>query len=482
MDQNIIRLLVVEDEEFDVLRIESTLKPFRDRIQIADVVSSGEDALDCVERNLDRYDIIIMDYQISGSIYGEQLIRKIRAIDPTLQIIVITKKTINQTNLHFANQLIDSGAYWFGTKYPGDIEEFIYQPTDFGLSIINAYEKRRLEIRNSRSQNKLDKNIEDNLRNKPLIGESRLIQYLRELIHNYAAVNTTVLIQGESGTGKEIVAAHIHYQSTRKYENYITVNCAAIPRELIESELFGFEKGSFSGADKDKAGLFEQADGGTILLDEIGELPRTAQAKLLRVLQEGEIDKIGRKQKCKVDVRVLASTNRDLKTLVQQKQFREDLFYRLNILRIEVPPLRERGEDILLLFDYFINFYSQDFGIIPPKIDESIKQVLMNYHWRGNIRQLKSLTQRILLQKVEQINDLIVQANLGADQQKDTSEFIPDSLSQTRILTLKEMEQRMRKKYIQFVREHSQNDKEAASKLGMAPPNYHRMCKELGLK
>jgi DNA-binding NtrC family response regulator len=200
------------------------------------------------------------------------------------------------------------------------------------------------------------------------------------------------------------------------------------------------------------------------------------------VLQDGEIDKIGRKQKCKVDVRVLASTNRDLRALVQQKQFREDLFYRLNILRIEVPPLRERGEDILLLFDYFINFYSQDFGIIPPKVDDSAKQVLMNYQWRGNIRQLKSLAQRILLQKVGLIDDLIVHANLGADQQEDASEFIQDSFSQTRILTLKEMEQRTRRKYIQFVREHSQNDKEAASKLGMAPPNYHRMCKELGLK
>ncbi|MEJ2635763.1 MAG: sigma 54-interacting transcriptional regulator [Calditrichia bacterium] len=290
MNEEKIRLLVIEDEEFDVQRISNTLAPYRERIDISEVVSSGKEALNALRNNPGGFDVSVMDYQISGGLYGEELIRDLKKLQPTLQILVITKMTINQTNIHFANQLLNSGAFWYGTKYPGDIEDYIYQPTDFVLSILNAYDKKQLEMERIRSHDKLDKNINMLIAKTAIIGESPAIQDLRQQIQKYALPNASILILGESGTGKELVARNLHYFSKRKYENFVTVNCASIPKELMESELFGFEKGAFTGAREPRQGLFEQANHGTIFLDEITELPPEAQGKLLRVLQEGEID------------------------------------------------------------------------------------------------------------------------------------------------------------------------------------------------
>jgi len=481
MDRDQIKVLLIEDEEFDVRRIQNTIAPYRERICIQDIVSTGEDAIQTLEEK-GPYHVAILDYQISGGLYGERLIKRLRKVDPTIQIIVITKMTINQTDLHFANQLIESGAYWFGTKYPSDIEDFIYQPTDFILTIMNAAEKKQLEQEKMQSQSRLDKKIARIMQERPMLGESESILQVRERIAKYAATHANVLIIGESGTGKELIARNIHYQSSRRYENFVPVNCAAIPDELIESELFGFMKGAFTGAKEDKAGLFEQAHSGTIFLDEISELPYLAQAKLLRVLETGEMDKIGRKKSHSVDVRVIAATNKDLNERMKKNLFREDLFYRLNILNIQAPALKERKEDIRILINYFVGHHCRDLSIVLPTITDNAWNLLEQFHWPGNVRQLKNVTQRLVILSNDIITREIVELALDVQAQDSVSGLAAPVFSTENILPLKDVEQNFRKQYFEFVRLHSRTDTEAAGKLGLAPPNFYRMCKELGLK
>lgn len=477
-----INLLLIEDEEYDVRRITNTIVPFSKNIQIAKVVSSGQDALDYLSQNRQSCDVIIMDYQIAGGLYGEKLIRAIRKIDATHQVIVITKMTINQSNLYFANQLLESGASWYGTKYPSDIEDYIYQPTDFILSIMNAYDKRQLEIAKNRSQLKLDQSIRSILKKRPMLGESRKMQDIRHQIEQYAQSGASIMITGQSGTGKELVAMNIHYQSPRKYESFVTVNCAAIPKDLIESELFGFVKGSFTGANQEKAGLFEQANGGTIFLDEISEMPLEAQAKLLRVLENGEVDKIGRRKKYQVDIRVISATNRDLEKMMKENLFREDLYYRLNILQIRTPALGEHRDDIPLIIDHFIKYYSIDLGRIPPRLNRAGAELLYQYNWPGNIRQLKNIIQRLVLTSDEEIKEHHIRTTLDLDPEKVLAGAEAVLSQPADIRPLREVEAEFRRKYFKFVRQNSKTDAEAAQKLGLAPPNFHRMCRELGLK
>ncbi|MGD9900437.1 MAG: sigma-54-dependent transcriptional regulator [Calditrichaceae bacterium] len=482
MRDEIIKLLIIEDEEFDVVRIKNTLKPFEQKINIMEIVSSGKAAIECLKNSDKSFDVIVMDYQISGGLYGDELIHELKKIEPTIQILVITKMTINQADLFFANQLISSGAFWFGTKYPGDIENYIYQPTDFVLSIMNAYEKKQMELEQIRSRKKLDHNIDQIMSRMKLIGNSAPMVELQEKIQKYAAPNATVLILGESGTGKELVARNLHHLSPRKYENFITVNCGAIPKELIESELFGFEKGSFTGAKEAKSGLFEQADKGTIFLDEITELPSSAQVKLLRVLQEGEIDKIGRKHVYHVDVRVIAATNKDIGALLEEKAFREDLYYRLNILRIKVPALRDRISDIPVLANHFLNMYSREMGIRIPKIDNEAMEILTGFHWPGNVRQLKNTMNRLVLLSTDVITKELIQSSIEMDDRGRGDLISMSGFSMNRIQPLKQVEVEFRRQYVEYVRNNCSTDAEAAEKLGFAPPNFHRICKELGLK
>ena len=374
-----INILLVEDEEFDVRRVMKTIEPFADRIHISDVVSDGNDALQMIKSKPSFYDLVIMDFNLSGGIMGEKLIHKIKEIEPSVQIIVITKMTINITDYNFAQRLLKAGAFWYCTKYPGDIEEYIYQPTDFILSILNANEKSRMEKAWISSNHKLIKNVEDILFQKKIIGEASSIKTLRNEIIKYAQSEVKILISGSSGTGKELVAYNIHYNSNRKFENFVTINCGSIPQELIESELFGYEKGSFTGADKGKLGLFELAHNGTVFLDEITELPLSAQVKLLRVIQDGELEKIGRTDNVKVNIRIIAATNRNIEEEVKAKRFREDLYYRLNVIYIKVSDLKERKTDIPILIDHFLTFYSQSMSKEKPSITPKALELFVNY-------------------------------------------------------------------------------------------------------
>lgn len=475
-----INLLVIEDESYDVNRIRRTLEPFNDRVIIKQVVADGQSALRLLSEEDGKYDVIIMDYQIVGPITGEKLIRKIKAIDPFIQIIVITKMTINVTDFEFANKLIEAGAMWFCTKYPADIKEYVYQPTDLLLSILNAYENRRLKLEKSKSNTQLNQSINNILNNKKIIGESPAVKRMMEQIEKAAQQDATVLISGASGTGKELVATHIHYLSKRKYENLVSINAGSIPQDLIESELFGFEKGSFTGAVGSKKGLFELADNGTIFLDEIDELSTSSQVKLLRVLQEGELDKIGRIEKVRVNIRIIAATNVDLEKAVQEKKFREDLYYRLNVVYIYTPTLRERIEDIPLLTEYFVKKYSQLMSIEKPEIKNDAFEALQSYDWPGNIRQLQNVIQRVLISCEGEIKKDNVLTALGS--KKVGSVTGPEFWFGEKILTWKEMESIFRLRYFNYVKDKTKSESEAARYLGIAPSNFYRMCNKMGIK
>ncbi len=482
---NPIKVLLIEDEEFDVRRIRNTIKPFEDNIEIVDIASEGRYAIELLQTKKNRYDLVIMDFQIAGGLRGEALIKRIKDIDPSIQIIVITKMTINITDYDFAHNLLDAGAFWYCTKYPGDIEDYIYQPTDFIISIFNAYERGQLIREKQKSNQKFDINVKSILESRKILGVSEVIVKLREQIGNFSKSKAPVLITGHSGTGKELVAYNIHYSGPRKFENFIPINCGGIPDQLIESELFGYEKGAFTGADKSKLGLFELANNGTIFLDEISELPLTAQVKLLRILQDGEVEKLGRTDKTKVDVRIVSATNKNLEEEVKKKNFREDLYYRLNVLPINMPPLRERKGDILLLADYFLNEYSIDMGKEPPVLEEAAIKVLTEYDWPGNIRELKNLVQRLLFYDDKIITVQLLENALGKKISDLENYFGNEGVSFRSlhgIVPLKQMEKTFREKYFRFIRSQCGSDSEAAKKLGLAHPNYLRMCKELGLK
>ncbi len=485
--QKIIKILLIEDEEFDVRRIKKTIEPFNNNIEIRDVVSDGQETLKLLKNQPDAYDVIIMDFQIAGSLKGETLIREIKRIDQTLQIIVVTKMTINITDFDFANKLLDAGAMWYCTKYPGDIEDLIYQPTDFILSIFNAYEKRKLEKKHLNSNRRLKESVQEILSQKKIIGESKEIKNLRANIKKCAQHQTHVLISGESGTGKELVAANIHYQSSRCFETFLPVNCGSLPDHLIESELFGFEKGSFTGAGKEKSGFFEIANQGTLFLDEITELPLSTQSTLLRVLQDGEIDKIGRQKKIKVDVRIIAATNMNLKKEIKEKRFREDLYYRLNVVSIHIPPLRGRNEDIELLIDHYLASFSHNLKQEKLSLTPEARKLMIHYNWPGNVREVQNVIQRLMIissNKIITTED--VTAALGMEKSPalhSTSDifFLTDNIINT-IEPLRTMEEKFRKQYLLYVRQQTESDAEAARKLGLAPPNYYRICKKLGIK
>ncbi len=479
-----ISVLLIEDEEFDVRRIRNTVKPLSHIINIRKVISNGRLALDELNASKELYDVIIMDFQIAGGLMGEQLIREIKKIDPAFQIIVVTKMTVNLADYDFANSLMQAGAYWYCTKYPGDIDEFIYQPTDFLLSIINAFQKRVLEKEQTKTKKKLLHTVEETLSQNIIIGVSPPIVRLRQQIEKCAESDANVMISGHSGTGKELVAVNIHHRSKRRFENFVPINCGSIPNELIESELFGYEKGSFTGATNSKLGLFELANHGTVFLDEITELPLAAQVKLLRIIQNGEVEKIGRRESLKVDVRLIAATNKNLEKEVEEKRFREDLYYRLNVVPIEVPSLLDRGEDIPLLADFFLQQFCNDMERMKPVVDPEAMAILRNASWKGNVRELKNVVHRLLFLEQAHITVDVVRMAIGTHPQllSMSGNDILKVLGLAEGTSLRDLEYVVRRKFIEFVRSNSSSDAEAARKLGLAPPNYHRLCKDLGIK
>ncbi|RKY66051.1 MAG: hypothetical protein DRQ08_04065 [Candidatus Latescibacterota bacterium] len=363
------KILVVEDEPKMAFLLEAELNDAGHR---ATSVTDGREAVRRVER--EHFDIVITDLRMEG-MDGIEVLERVKGLDPQTEVVLITAYATAQT----AVEAMKKGAYDYIIK-PFDIEEL-------KLLIKKIEEKQGLLYENALLQEKA--------RREGLLvgGRSPAMRKVLELIDKVAPTDATVLVLGESGTGKELVARRIHHLSPRRDKPLVAVHCATFPENLLESELFGYERGAFTGANRRKVGHFEYADGGTIFLDEVGELPASVQAKLLRFLQERQFTRLGGVEPVRVDVRVIAATNRDLEREVREGRFREDLFYRLNVFPIELPPLRERREDIPLLVEHFLRQRNRPPDVVSPEAMEA----LLAYDWPGNVRELENVIERALI-------------------------------------------------------------------------------------
>lgn len=341
-------------------------------------VDSAEKAFAVLQKN--PIDLILLDINLPG-MNGIEMLKKAKAAWPNLPVVMLTAVNV----IPKVVESMKLGAYDFLTKEI-DIEELM-------LTVSRCLEaselKRELE---QRRELQLATNTE-----YPLVGASRALQKIRKEIQILADSGVTVLIEGETGTGKELVARAIHACSPRASSPFVGLNCGAIPKDLIESELFGYQKGAFTGAQKDKAGKFKLANRGTLLLDEIGELPLEAQVKLLRALEEQEFYPVGGNELVRVDVRIVASTNRDLKAMVEAGSFREDLFFRLNVYKLKIPPLRQRPQDIVSLAEYFMQQFNRQFGKRFCEISKDAQEILLLHAWKGNGRELRNVIERVVL-------------------------------------------------------------------------------------
>ncbi|MCF6179750.1 MAG: sigma-54 dependent transcriptional regulator, partial [Geopsychrobacter sp.] len=364
-------ILVVDDEESIRLSLEGILLDEGFRPLFA---STGEDAIRVVQN--ETPDLVLLDIWMPG-IDGMETLARIKEIHPSQPVIMMSGHGTIET----AVKATHLGAYDFIEK-PLSLEKIL-------LSIQNALKVSQLMAENQQLKAKINKEHE-------MIGSSQPIQQLKNQIALAAPSNGWVLITGENGTGKELVARAIHHQSTRVSQSFVEVNCAAIPEELIESELFGHEKGAFTGATAARKGKFDQAHNGTLFLDEIGDMSLKTQAKILRILQERKFERVGGNRTIEVDVRVIAATNKDLETEIREANFREDLFFRLNVLPFHVPPLRERKEDISRLASHFLSYFCRQESREVKCLSTQALQTLTNYSWPGNIRELKNLIERLV--------------------------------------------------------------------------------------
>ncbi len=327
-----------------------------------------------------QFDVVLSDLKMGGS-DGLEVLRTAKSLHPTASIILMTAFG----SVHTAVEAMKIGAFDYVQK-PFEIEEM-------EVKIEKALELRRL-------RNELDylRHTQPDIYDfDRIVGASESLQRVLSVVRKVARSNTTVLIRGETGTGKELIAGAIHHNSLRATRSFVKVNCAALQENLLESELFGHEKGAFTGADRQRIGRFEQADGGSLFLDEVGDMSANTQAKILRVLQEHEFERLGGTRTIRVDVRLIAATNRDLGTMVQAGLFREDLYYRLNVVSVDMPPLRERKEDVLSLATFFIRRFANEFKKKIEGLDQEAIKMLMRYNWPGNIRELANAIERAIL-------------------------------------------------------------------------------------
>jgi len=368
-------ILVVEDKESMAAMLKETLEaegykviPARDAAKGIKYLKDG------------KIDLVLTDLKLPDK-NGIDVLKASKEENHLTPVIVMTAFG----SVEAAVSAMKEGAFDFITK-PFDTDHLI-------ILIKRALETQRLVTENIL----LKEEVSSRFGLPGIIGKSRNILDVAQIVQKVAATKTTVLILGESGTGKELFARAIHNLSSRKHYPFVPINCAAIPKALLESELFGHEKGSFTGADARKMGKFELADKGTIFLDEIGDMDLSIQAKLLRAIEEGEIERVGAITFMKLDVRIVAASNKDLEKAVEEKKFREDLFYRLNVFPVRVPPLRERKEDIPLLVEYFINKYCNEMKTPVKSVSKEALDILMGYHWKGNVRELENTIERAVI-------------------------------------------------------------------------------------
>ena len=368
------KILIVEDEEPIRRVLKRILADENPEFKISEAID-GNEAIEKLSK--DKFDLVVSDIKMPKK-DGLDVLKFANKKDIITPFIMLT----GHGNIETAVEAMKIGAYDFIEK-PPDLNRLL-------ISIKNAFKIKNLQSENNRLKKRL-------IKKHVMIGNSTKFNNVLKLIDKVAPTNARVLITGENGTGKEMVAQQIHFKSLRSESPLIEVNCAAIPSELIESELFGHVKGSFTSAIKDRVGKFELANGGTLFLDEIGDLSLKAQAKVLRALQEGKIQKVGSEKEIEVDVRIIAATNKNLKKLIESNNFREDLFHRLAVIEIKIPTLSERKSDIKILSNYFIEQISNEQGLPIKKITKEAITALENYPWSGNIRELRNVIERLMI-------------------------------------------------------------------------------------
>jgi two-component system response regulator AtoC len=445
------KVLIVDDEPSFVKMVRYNLQIDNYEVESA---SGGDEALHKARENMP--DLVFLDLKMPG-MDGIQVLKQIKSQDGNIPVIMISGKSDIET----AVEAMKAGAYDFITK-PFEVNELL-------IKARNALRNKEL----MEEVGALKFEIEKKYQFENMIGKSPKMQKIFSEIENVLNNDVTVLIQGESGTGKELVARAVHYNGFRKKKPFVVLNCGAIPENLLESELFGYERGAFTGALERKVGKFEKADGGSIFLDEIGELPFATQVKLLRALQEREIERLGGHEKIMVDVRIITATNKDLKKEVSQKRFREDLFYRIAVFPILIPPLREHKEDIPLLIAHFLKIYNQRAGKKIDGVSERAMDILMGYSWPGNIRELENVIERaVVLVKDSMIRPEHLPRELRAVSSGKKGRGAAE------ILSLEKLEEKAMREAITAT---SGNVSQAAKKLGIGRATFYRKAKKYGI-
>jgi DNA-binding NtrC family response regulator len=459
MDANREQVLVVDDEEdlrkaiVDIL----TLDGFE-----VDQAGSAEEAAEKLSQT--AYDVLITDHNLPGKT-GVELLEESLVRYPEIIGVVITGYGTIET----AVNAIKKGAYNYLTKP--------FKLVELPIMVRKGLKERQLRFENQY----LRKQLDEKYGFSNIIGTGRAMKRIFELVDTIAGLNSTVLIQGETGTGKELIAKAIHFNSTRKDQKLVSINCGAIPENLLESELFGHVKGAFTGAVQTRIGRFEQANGGTIFLDEIGNMPVSLQVKLLRVLQEREFERVGGNSTVKVDVRIIAATSSNLEQMVKDGTFREDLFYRLNVIPIDLPPLRERREDIPLLVQKFIEHFCTTHRLDLKTVSPQVMKALMSYDWPGNVRQLENLVERMVA--LTGNRPAILPPDLPAEiQNRDSLNFVPlieipeEGINFQNVVT--DMEREL---ILQSLRKTNGNKKLAAKLLNLKRTTLIEKIKRIGL-
>jgi len=446
------RVLVIDDETAIREAIRMTLEYEGYKV---DEARSGQEGLDKAGKV--PYDAVLLDIKMPV-LDGIEVLENLKEQRIASPVVMVS----GHGDVHTAVECTKRGAYDFLEK-PLNRDKLL-------LTVRNAVRQRSLEEENTELKEKAEKEYQ-------LVGSSPLMLELKSQIERAAPTKATVLITGESGTGKELVAREIHRRSSRANMPFIQVNCAAIPKELIESELFGHKKGAFTGAVRDQVGKFVAADGGTIFLDEIGDMSLEAQAKVLRVLQEGDVEPIGAAIVIKVDVRVIAATNKDLTDEIRAGRFREDLFYRLNVIPVRTPPLRERREDISVLGNHFVDILSKEYNRHPKQFRPAALKALADAPWRGNVRELRNMIERLVIMVP---SDEIDVTDLPAEFFRTPTDIISTAM---RLSTLQEFKDEAEKAFIiAKLREHGWNVSKTAEAIDTPRSNLYKKIEQYNIR
>ncbi len=447
------RLLVVDDDRAVRHSLEINLRKGGFDVTLA---SSADEALTTLDRR--PMDLVITDVAMPGTT-GMELLAQVRERWPEVRVVVMT----GYGSVPDAVRAMKIGA-----------DDYIIKPVSRDELLLIV--QRALDGKALRAELvQLRQEVSDKYGFEAIIGATPAMVEVYELIAAVADTNARVLIQGPTGTGKELIAHALHYRSDRQTASFIRVNCAALPEPLLESELFGHERGAFTSAVRQHRGKFEQANGGTLFLDEIGEITQATQVKLLRVLESGEFQRVGGTETLQVDVRVIAATNRDLRQEVQHGNFREDLFYRLNVFTIQVPPLRDRRDDIPLLVDHFLGHYCKEFSRPVPKVPRATLERLTQYGWPGNVRELQHVIERaVILTRSDELSGIKLAEGPSLDRPDET--ILPEGMALQ--AALREYERRV---LIQALKDAQGVQARAARRLGISRSNLNYRMKRLGI-